>query len=120
EENAIRTLLGQHIEAIVVVGVDQSAQARRLLERSRIPVVQTFELTGDPIDINVGLWQRQAGFEATRFLLDLGHKSVGFTGGQLDDRHKARHQGYVRAMNEAGLDHRDLTAQYPQQSSVTL
>ena len=120
EENAIKTLLGQHIEAIIVVGVDQTPHARRLLQRSRIPVVQTFELTPDPIDINVGLAQRQAGYDATRYLLQLGHKCVGFTGGQLDSRHRSRLLGYARALDEAGIEHRGLTAQYPEQSSVTL
>jgi LacI family gluconate utilization system Gnt-I transcriptional repressor len=120
EENAIRTLLGQHVEAIIVVGVDHTADARRLLERVKVPVIETFELTSDPIDINIGLSQRLAGQAATAHLLGLGHRRVGFMVGHLDVRAKARMEGYKRAMEEAGLACGDLVASAPRQSSVTL
>lgn len=120
EEQAIRTLLGQRVEAIIIVGVDHTLMARRLLMQSKIPVVETFELTDDPIDINIGLSQSQAGHDATRFLIDLGHKKIGFIVGHLDVRAAARLSGYKQAMSEANLPWDGLIATIPNHSTIAL
>jgi LacI family gluconate utilization system Gnt-I transcriptional repressor len=120
EEKAIATLLGQHPEAMILAGVDQTAHARRLLERSGVPVVQTMELTDDPIDMNIGLSQREAGFAATRFLFELGHRRIGTIAARLDARSRNRVAGYRRAMRELGLDTKGLASLTPQRSSVKL
>jgi len=118
EEKAIATLLGQHPEAIIIVGVDQSEHARRLLESSGVPVVQTFQLTDKPIDINLGLDQEQGAYEATKALIDLGHKRVGVIASRLDARARARLDGYAHAMREAGLDDTKWRATTPEQTTV--
>ena len=119
EEKAIATLIGQHPEAIIIAGIDQTPHARRLLERSGVPVIQTFELTDDPIDINVGLSQRQAGYEATRFLINQGHRKIGYIAARLDARAHARMAGYHRAMEEARLDVSGLVSTTPRPSSMS-
>jgi LacI family transcriptional regulator, gluconate utilization system Gnt-I transcriptional repressor len=119
EEKVVATLIGQHPEAIIIAGIDQTSHARRLLERSGVPVVQTFELTDDPIDINVGLSQRQGGDAATRFLIDQGHRKIGYIAARLDSRAHARMAGYHRAMEEARLDTDGLVATTPRPSSVS-
>jgi LacI family gluconate utilization system Gnt-I transcriptional repressor len=118
EEKVVATLIGQHPEAIIIAGIDQTPHARRLLERSGVPVVQTFELTDDPIDVNVGLSQRQGGHEATRFLIEHGHRRIGYIAARLDARAHARMAGYHRAMEEAGLPTEGLVATTPRPSSV--
>ncbi|MBL8710703.1 MAG: LacI family DNA-binding transcriptional regulator [Rhodospirillaceae bacterium] len=118
EEKAIATMLGQHPEAIIIVGVDQSAHARRLLKESGVPVVQTFQLTDDPIDINVGLDQRQAAFAATELLIKSGHRRIAAIGSRLDARARVRVEGYAAAMRAAGLFSEDLIATTPAQTRV--
>ena len=120
EEQAIRTLLGQRVEAIIIVGVDHTPMARRLLQQSRVPVIETFELTDDPIDINIGLSQSQASYDATKFLINLGHRKIGFAIGHLDVRAAARLNGYRQAMTDANLSYDGLLAQIPQQSRIAL
>jgi LacI family transcriptional regulator, gluconate utilization system Gnt-I transcriptional repressor len=120
EEKAIRTLLGQHVEAIIMVGVDHTPMARRLLMRSRIPVIETFELTDNPIDINIGLSQAKAGQDATKFLIDLGHRKIGFVVGQLDVRAAARLSGYRKAMEEANLTWDGSIAAIEDRSTINL
>jgi LacI family gluconate utilization system Gnt-I transcriptional repressor len=120
EEKVIATLIGQHPEAIIIAGIDQTPHARRLLERSGVPVIQTFELTDDPIDINVGLSQRDAGYAATRYLIDRGHVRIGYTAARLDARAHARMAGYHRAMEEARLATEGLVATTPRPSSVSV
>lgn len=118
EEKAIATLIGQHPEAIVVAGIDQTAHARRLLEGAGVPVIQTYELAEDPIDINIGLSQREAGYAATKYLIELGHRRIAFTAAHLDSRARTRMAGYTQAMEEAGLPIGDRIATIEQQSSV--
>jgi LacI family gluconate utilization system Gnt-I transcriptional repressor len=120
EEKAIDALLGQHPEAMILAGVDQTPRARRLLERSGVPVIQTMELTDDPIDINIGLSQQQAGFAATRYLIDLGHRRIGAIAARLDARSRSRAGGYHLAMEAAGLDTDGLVAMTPRPSTVRL
>jgi len=120
EEKAIATLLGRHPEAMIVAGIDQTDHARRLLEQSGVPVVQTMELTTDPIDINIGFSHIDAGYEATKHLLGLGHRRIGMVEARLDARARRRLQGYRRAMEEAGVDTTDLIASSVHRSTVKL
>ncbi len=120
EEKAIRTLLGQHVEAIIVVGVDHTPMARKLLQQSRIPVIETFELTDTPININIGLSQSKAGHGATQFLIDQGHRKIGFIVGHLDVRAAARLNGYKQAMLEADLPWGGMIATIPNHSTINL
>jgi LacI family gluconate utilization system Gnt-I transcriptional repressor len=104
EERAIATMLGQHPEAMIVTGIDQTKQARRMLAEAAIPVVQTMEITDEPIDIVIGLSQEDAGYAATRHLIELGHRAIGQMAVPLDSRARQRVTGYRRAMSEAGLE----------------
>lgn len=120
EEQAIRTLLGQRVEAIIIVGVDHTPMARRLLKQSRVPVIETFELSEDPIDINIGLSQTRAGFDATQTLIANGHQKIGFVLGHPDVRAAARLSGYKQAMEQSNLAWEGLVTSLPQHSTVAL
>jgi LacI family gluconate utilization system Gnt-I transcriptional repressor len=118
EEKAIATLLGHHAEALILAGIDQTVRGRRLLENAGIPVVQTMELADRPIDINIGLSQRDAGYAATRYLLDLGHRRIAHIAARVDSRAKRRMEGYQRAMDEFGIDTGNMIAATLLQSTV--
>jgi LacI family gluconate utilization system Gnt-I transcriptional repressor len=118
EEKAILTMLGQFPEAIILAGVDQTPLARGALAQAGIPVVQTMELTDDPIDVNIGLSQRDAGYAAARYLLGLGHRRVGHISAPLDSRSRKRIEGYRQAVREAGAA--DLIVAVDEPSSVPL
>ncbi len=120
EEKAVRTLLGQRVEAMIIVGVNHSPLTRRLLMQSRIPVIETFQISKAPIGLNIGLDQVQAGHDATRFLLGRGYRRVGFLLGQRDERALERMSGYKSAMMEAGLDGDALVMAAQQPSSIAL
>lgn len=103
EEKSIATMLGQHPEAMIVTGIDQTERARRMLTEAAIPIIQTMEMTDDPIDMAIGLSQRDAGYAATRHLIDLGHCHIGQISVPLDARARQRLDGYKRAMRDGGL-----------------
>ena len=118
EEKAITTLLGHHPEALILAGIDQSPSSRRQLERAGIPVVQTMELTDDPIDINIGFRQIEAAKAATQLLIDHGHRRIGHIAARLDIRTRRRMQSYVSAMRDNGLEPSYVLT--PQASTVRL
>ena len=118
EEKAIETLLGYHPEAMMVVGVDQTERSRQMLKNSGIPVVQTMDLTSDPIDLNIGFDHEAAGVEAVRYLLAQGHKRIAHLTVRTDPRAARRALGYNAAMKEAGLSTKDLIAMSPQHSAI--
>lgn len=120
EESAIRTLLGQRAEAIIIVGVNHTALSRRLLQQARIPVIETFQMAERPIGLNIGLDQVQAGYDATRKLLELGYRRVGFLLGQHDERATERMQGYRRAMSDGGMKDEGLVTSINRPSSIAL
>jgi LacI family gluconate utilization system Gnt-I transcriptional repressor len=120
EESAIRTLLGQRVEAIIIVGVNHTPLARRLLEQSRIPVIETFQISQQPVGINIGLDQVAAGHAATATLLGFGYRRVGFFMGQRDERAVERLSGYTRAMTDAGLGDRIQVVSVDRPSSIAL
>jgi LacI family gluconate utilization system Gnt-I transcriptional repressor len=113
EERAIATMLGQHPEAIIISGVDQTKRARRMLYEAGIPVIQTMEIADDPIDIMIGLNQGDAGYAATRHLIELGHRHIGQMAVPLDSRALKRREGYRRAMAEAGLERLEISLDAP-------
>ncbi len=102
EERAIFTMLGQFPEAIILAGIRQTRKSRNSLQQAGIPVVQTMELTDQPIDINIGLSQRAAGYAAARHLFDLGHRHVGQISAGHDSRSRKRIEGYMQAVAEFG------------------
>jgi LacI family gluconate utilization system Gnt-I transcriptional repressor len=119
EERAIATLIGHHVEAMIVTGIDQTERSLRLLRRSRVPVVQTMELSDQPLDLNLGLSQYEAGFAATRHLISLGNKRIGHLSARLDPRSLRRRLGYVAALKKAKRSSTALVVSTPRPSTVS-
>ena len=113
EERAVATMLGQHPEAMIITGIDQTPLARRMLIQAAIPVIQTMEVSDEPIDIVIGLSQRNAGYAATQHLINLGHRRIGQMSVPLDARARQRLDGYRRAMKEAGLEPFNMSFEGP-------
>lgn len=118
EEAAIATLLGYHPEAMIVAGVDQTERSRQLLRSSGVPVVQTMDITPDPIDLNIGLDHAEAGAAAVRFLYARGHRRIAHLTARGDPRARRRDAGYQRQMAELGLPTEGLVSATPRISDV--
>ncbi len=131
EEALVAAFLGRRVDGMVVTGVKHSVLTRQRLIKADIPVVETWDLTRNPIDMVVGFSNRDAGRAIARYLLDRGYLRLGFAGGG-DDRTRSRLAGFeaairrvkgaslTRAMLPAGTSFRggrealsDLLAQDP-------
>ncbi len=97
EERLVRAFLGRRVDALVLTGTVHSPQTRRMLQDAAIPVVETWELTHDGIDMVVGFSNRQAGAAMGKYLLQRGHRVLAFVGGP-EARSEARFRGFKSAV----------------------
>lgn len=120
EEELLRLFATQRPAGMIVAGIDQSPEARALLESMGCPVVQVMETGADPIDMMIGCDQTEAARSAVRHLVARGYRRVGFLGARMDPRAQRRLAGYREVLEAAGLDDPSLILTTPQSSSVTL
>jgi len=120
EERLLQLFGSQRPAALIVAGIDQTATSRRLLENAGCPVVQIMETCPDPVDMLVGFSHFDSGRAATRHLLEVGYRKIGFIGARMDPRSQRRLAGYRAAMEAAGLFDPRLITTTPMLSSVSL
>lgn len=94
EEAFIRTIIQRRPDGIVLVGVVSSEGARSALRASRIPVVETWDLTDDPVDMVVGFSHIGIGRHAADFFSQRGHRQVAIITAD-DSRARTRARAYI-------------------------
>ncbi|HEY0063681.1 MAG TPA: LacI family DNA-binding transcriptional regulator [Telluria sp.] len=120
EEKLLSTYLQSNPMGILLSGLTHSPRVEQLLATSGVPVVSMMDLSTNPAQMSVGFSQHEAGRTMTRYLLEKGHKRIGFIGAQLDERTLSRAAGYRKAMQEAGLADERLEVMVPDASSIAL
>lgn len=105
ESEVIRTLLGRKVDGIVLIGGDVPAAELDELREQLPTIVVGRELQG---------WESQcifvdnvdAGYRATRHLIDFGHRDIALVRGIKHQQDAIRrYEGYVQALAEAGIDY---------------
>jgi LacI family gluconate utilization system Gnt-I transcriptional repressor len=89
---------------MIVSGVNQTANARRMLEQAGCPVVQIMDLSPDPIDRIIGFSHEDAGRRMTEHMIAQGYTRIAFLSGWMNSRSAGRRGGYRKALKAAGLD----------------
>ena len=91
--------------ALVLTGCLHDPALRPLLAGGRMPVVEIWDATEDPIDLCVGLDHHAAGRDLGRHIVGLGYRNPAFVGppAGLDPRADARLAGLAQAFAAAGL-----------------
>ena len=120
EEKLLSIYLQSNPMGILLSGLTHSPRVEQLLATSGVPVVSMMDLATNPDQLSVGFSQHEAGRTMTRYLIDKGHKRIGFIGAQLDERTLSRAAGYRQAMAEAGLADERLELMVPDASSIAL
>ncbi|MBB3609648.1 LacI family DNA-binding transcriptional regulator [Rhizobium sp. BK602] len=112
EERLIEQLLRRKPQAIVVTGGRHTPRARRLLETVNIPVIETWDIPGEPIDHYVGFSNADAVRQMVDHFVGAGHRRIAFIGGDVgrDTRGSERRLGFIAAMQAHGLDASRLIA----------
>lgn len=110
EELLVRQLLTRRPEAIVVTGGVHTDSCRRMLASSGIPVIETWDKPKNPVGEVVGFSNADAAGILVRHLVETGRTKIAFLGGDAsrDTRGFDRRLGFIRQMEDFGLDSRRL------------
>ena len=100
EDALLDAVIGRRPAGIVLTGVVHSQSARQKLHASGIPVVETWDLTGEPIDMLVGFSHEQVGKAAAKFLKKRGVRRPAVVT-PSDRRAQARTQAFLEAFGHA-------------------
>lgn len=105
EEDLLRGVLGYRPDAVILTGFTHTRATRTMLRKAGMPVVETWNVGPEPMDMAVGFSNFKAGLEMTRYLISRGHTRLAYRGGtQTDnDRTRAREEGFRQALAEANL-----------------
>jgi LacI family gluconate utilization system Gnt-I transcriptional repressor len=76
EDQLLETIIGRRPDGVVLTGIMRSAQGRQRLLTSGIPVVETWDLTPNPIDMLVGFSHEKVGEAVARYLHARGKRRV--------------------------------------------
>jgi LacI family gluconate utilization system Gnt-I transcriptional repressor len=120
EEKLLRLFQAQNPAGLIVTGINQTADARLIMEAIDCPIVQIMEIGPDPVDMMVGFSHYDAAFAAVSHLAAQGRKRIGFLGARMDPRVQRRLEGYRDAMKAAGLFDPNLIVTTPVPTAVTL
>lgn len=110
EIRAIDHLLARQIDGLLVAATSPQSQARHGALIGSLPCVYIGVNHSDACSYVMS--DNTAGaYEATRYLLDLGHRDILFFGGRETSRtREVRVKGFFQAMEERGLRGRELVA----------
>ena len=95
EDALLEAIIGRRPDGIVLTGIMHSAEGRRRLLASGIPVVETWDLTPTPIDMLVGFSHVEVGRAVAAFLHARGRRRFAVVAG--DDERATRRLGAFEA-----------------------
>lgn len=102
EDALLEAIIGRRPDGIVLTGIMHSAQGRRRLLASGIPVVETWDLTPTPIDMLVGFSHDEAGRCVAAYLHGKGRRRLGAVSAD-DARAGRRCRAYQASAAALGL-----------------
>jgi LacI family gluconate utilization system Gnt-I transcriptional repressor len=102
EADFIRAVIGRRPDGIVLTGTSHAPEVRRLLINSKIPVVETWEMTSSPIDMLVGFEHEENSIKVCEFLAAKKNKRIALVSGD-DPRALRRNDAFVRVAHSLGL-----------------
>lgn len=97
EEELISAIIGRRPDGIFLTGVMHSAESRKRLKASGIPVVEAWDLTVKPIDRVIGFSHEAVGIEVANFLKKAGKKNIAIITG-TDNRALIRRDSFCKAL----------------------
>lgn len=105
EETLIEAFLSRRVDGMLLTGREHTVAARRRLRSAAIPVVETWNLTDDPIDAVCGFSNYHAARAMTSYLIRRGCRRIGYLGGITPDNDRAadRERGFLDEIEASGL-----------------
>jgi LacI family transcriptional regulator len=104
EWKTLRTMIGHDVDGLIWVPTTNDPKLVKYLQSQRTPAVSIIRrLPGSAIDTIV-FEDFQGSQTATQHLIQLGHRRIGFVGGDIhQSSNHDRWQGYIAALKAAGI-----------------
>jgi len=102
EDALLETIIGRRPDGIVLTGILHSAEGRRRLLASGIPIVETWDLTPTPIDMLVGFSHVDVGRKVAEFFHRKGRRRVACVVGD-DERATRRLEAFRSRIAALGM-----------------
>jgi LacI family transcriptional regulator len=105
EARQVRALIERGVDGIALVGHRHAPEVYELLRSRELPYVNTYQFDGQNPHPCIGFDNRSGAYALTRYLTDLGHRSVGIVTAPpgLNDRIAARLKGILDCLDEHGI-----------------
>lgn len=102
EQELLEVILSRRPDGIILTGTLHTPASRNRLRAARVPVVETWDLTSEPIDMLVGFSHEQAGRAVALQLFAQGYRQFALLA--VDDpRGLRRAESFTRALAEQGV-----------------
>lgn len=104
EIQLINTMFEKQVDGILFMGGNVTEEHIEQFETSSVPVVlaATYDETEKIPSVNIDY--EAAAYEATKFLIDRGHKHPAFVSGQENIQSNVfKYKGYIKALEETGI-----------------
>jgi LacI family gluconate utilization system Gnt-I transcriptional repressor len=101
-DGLLETILRRRPGGIVLTGILEAPVWRQRLRASSVPVVETWDLTADPIDMLVGFSHAAMATAVVHFLTARGYQRLALLGAD-DVRSQVRSQAFLAAAAQLGL-----------------
>ncbi|WP_413737316.1 LacI family DNA-binding transcriptional regulator [Sodalis sp. RH21] len=102
EQELLEVILSRRPDGIILTGTLHTEISRRRLRATGIPVVETWDMTDDPIDMLVGFSHETIGERAARHLLAQGYREFALI--EVDDpRGMRRSDSFIRHLAQRGI-----------------
>ncbi|GGY99026.1 LacI family DNA-binding transcriptional regulator [Pseudoduganella plicata] len=111
EDALLEAIIARRPDGVILTGIMHSTLARRRLVASGIPVVETWDLTPNPVDMLVGFSHEQLGAAVAHFLQRRGRRHVASITAD-DERAVRRHAAFGAAAASLGIAGSGALAQH--------
>ncbi|PKU25084.1 LacI family DNA-binding transcriptional regulator [Telmatospirillum siberiense] len=102
EAKLVEAILSRRPEGVFLTGVNHAPETYRRLRAAGIPVVETWDITDNPIDVVIGFSHAAVGRAVATYLTDKGYRRLAMVWAD-DERAKIRRQGFLAALSEKGI-----------------
>jgi DNA-binding LacI/PurR family transcriptional regulator len=103
EMAVVKSFQARRVDGIVVASSRVGSNYLPMLQKLRIPVVLLNNQHPDEVTHSVSIDDARGAYEATRYLVQLGHSNIGFVGDKFGLHSDfERRKGFLEAMREVG------------------
>lgn len=108
QDEQVALLIDRMVDGLIIAPAGNDDHLRQLVSGANVPVVLIDRLCHDLEADAVVLDNHHAVETATNYIINLGHRSIGYISGSLDtSTGRDRLAGYRTALEAAGIDYRD-------------